>query len=166
MPKKDDPVKFCKHCGNLLVRKRINGRLEDRATFIRRNYCDRACMAAAMVKDTPTVAGLRWRAARHRGDLCEICGTGERLQVHHLNGDIADNDSPNLMTLCASCHAKWHWENGKTLPKRQPVCIICGAPARKLGMCQKHYQRYKKYGNPYLTKTRVGQSWRLAWDRG
>ena len=46
---------------------------------------------------------------------CQICGVkcgtkrnGERIQCHHIDCDRLNNDSSNLVTLCASCHIKIH----------------------------------------------------------
>lgn len=32
-------------------------------------------------------------------------------------------------------------------------CRVCGAPVSGLGYCEKHYQRFKKWGDPLLVKT-------------
>ena len=46
---------------------------------------------------------------------CEICGmSGCRLEIHHIDGDHANNELDNLITLCASCHKKAHYEMGRT----------------------------------------------------
>ena len=162
MPRKTDPEKTCAECGTSLTRKTINGRLEDRAVFLKRRYCDRLCMAQGQVKEQVTLAGLRARSGKLRGQVCETCGTTEKLNEHHIDLNPANNDPLNRMTLCASCHQHWHWQHGKTMPRRQSVCKICGEPARKLDMCQKHYQRFRKYGDPSLTKKRSGSQYVLA----
>ena len=52
-----------------------------------------------------------WRIVLERdGWRCQICGSAENLQVHHivprsrLGGDI----ETNLITLCVKCHATQH----------------------------------------------------------
>ena len=112
--------------------------------------------------DEVTLAGLRWRSKRYRGKRCHECGGKNMLGVHHIDGNPGNNEQKNLLTLCASCHTSWHWRNGKRMPRRQSVCTVCGHPARKLDMCQKHYQRYRKYGDPSLTKVRIGSSYVLC----
>jgi len=155
MERKPTPDKMCPTCGKKMERRRFNGRLEDLGAFNRRIYCDRACMAAGMMKDSPTSSALLKRATKHRGEKCEECGTTENLGIHHIDSNQANNNPSNLMTLCGSCHTSWHWANGKTMPAPKP-CEVCGEPSRKLGMCQKHYQRFVKYGDPCLTKKRLG----------
>ncbi len=161
-PRKNDPVKHCAHCGRQLERKTFNGRLEDHGVFLRRKYCGEECASKGQRKANPTPGALRKRSAVFRKNKCQMCETGENLQVHHIDGNPENNEASNLMTLCASCHTTWHWQNGKQQYKRQSACKICGKPARKLDMCQKHYQRFKKYGDPYLTKRRRGLQYELV----
>lgn len=49
----------------------------------------------------------------YKKDSCEICGkkdkkidvsSGKILHVHHIDGDIMNNNPENLQTLCPSCH--------------------------------------------------------------
>lgn len=162
MPKKVDPQKTCAYCGKALERKRINGRLEDRVIFLRRKYCNRLCMAQAFVKQEVTLAALHWRANKLKRSSCEMCPATENLDVHHKDGNPENNELENVMTLCDSCHAKWHWTHGKQPWKKKSACRVCGQPARKLGMCQKHYQRYRKYGDPLLAKKRRGSDYELV----
>lgn len=161
-PRIECPKKNCAFCGKELTRKNYNGTMEDRAVFMHRKYCDQLCMAKAMVQERVTLAGLRARAEKHRGKKCQLCGATDHLQIHHIDQNPANNFPQNLMTLCSSCHLKWHWTHGKKNPKRQTVCKICGEPARKLDMCQKHYQRFKKYGDPLLTKKKIGSKYELV----
>lgn len=109
MPRKPDPTKHCPQCGKEMARRRFpNGRLEDRAQFIKRVYCNRACMASAYVSATSQPNSKRRWTSRYRGDSCETCGSRENLHGHHIDGNL-DNDSPeNIQTLCASCHATHH----------------------------------------------------------
>lgn len=162
MPRKTDPEKTCAYCGEKLERKRIGGRLEDRTIFLKRKYCNRICMARAFIQEDVTKDALHKRARIFVGKTCEMCGATENLEVHHKDSDPANNALGNRMTLCDSCHTKWHWQHGKKPWKRQSVCRICGEPARKLDMCQKHYQRYRKYGDSLLTKKRRGSGYELV----
>lgn len=161
MTPKSGPEIPCKACGKTLSRKRINGRMEDFTVFLRRKYCDRACMARAMTKTDPSRSAISKRTLKFRKEQCDVCHTIHQLGVHHVDQNPMNNDPSNLMTLCAHCHTTWHWENGKSWPKERSACNICGTPARKSGYCQMHYQRFKKYGDPLLTKKRVGSRFEL-----
>lgn len=162
-------MKDCKNCGKPLIRKRFNGRLEDKGVFNRRKFCGRSCMRQGMMKEDPTVSALRKRSNKLAGPVCEgeNCQTVGRVQplsVHHMDGDIRNNVSSNLKTFCESCHQKWHWKNGKQPWKRRAACKVCPSLSRRLGLCSKHYQRFKKYGDPLLMKKRVGLVYVLQRD--
>ena len=159
--KKPDPEKNCSTCGAALMRKKYSGRMEDRAVFLRRKYCDLICSALGREVKTPSLAALRKKSARLRGKACQDCGTTEQIGIHHKDSNPANNASTNLMTLCAGCHTRWHWQNGKRPWKRRGPCATCGAPAKRQGYCQKHWQRYQKYGDPLLTKIKVGSHYVL-----
>ena len=152
-PRKQEPEKYCQLCGKRLERKIINGRLEDLAQFIRRKNCDVLCMAQGMKKEKVDRTMYHKRARKFIKSKCEICQTANDLQVHHKDEDITNNVPVNLMTLCSSCHLKLHWENGKTMPKKQKIfCSVCGKKAEAKGFCMNHYRHFMKYGDPLLTK--------------
>jgi hypothetical protein len=71
------------------------------------------------------------------------------VSIHHVDGNPANNEPPNLMTLCGSCHTRWHWQHGRRArPRAHLNCSACGASARpwehmKRGMCSLHYQRQR-----------------------
>ena len=165
MPRKQDPEKYCLYCGAKLSRKYYNGTLESNHAFNRRKYCNLQCTGLAHMHENPSLDAIRKRYAHLLGNVCERCGATENLDLHHKDGNPANNEPSNRMTLCDSCHTKWHWENGKKPYKRQSVCIVCGKPARKLDMCLKHYQRQKNYGSPYLTKRKHGSRFVLVDER-
>jgi len=50
-------------------------------------------------------------------NVCEACGSQEKLRVHHKNKNRQDNRIENLMIVCKSCHNKIH-EKWKNLYKR------------------------------------------------
>lgn len=164
---KIDPEKACAHCGVVIRRNRIRGRLEDRGVFLRRQYCNRACMAAAMQKDRcSSTSHSRSKAARQALPSCETCGSVVSLHVHHKNRDHFDNSPSNLMTLCASCHRKSHspnWEEGGG--KRLP-CKYCQNPSAKRGLCSTHLSRQQRYGHPLAKKRRTASGWVLMYECG
>ena len=56
---------------------------------------------------------------------CEECGLTEwrgrpfNMQLHHINGDGADNRLENLSLLCANCHAQTDTWGGRNTPRRR-----------------------------------------------
>ena len=155
MPRRPDPIKHCRQCGKMMKRKRFSsGTFEDIGAFRRRVYCDRACMAASQEGEIKNLTpnNSRRQSAKKAGAKCEECQSSQKLHVHHRDENPLNNDPSNLQTLCASCHRRWHMTHGGESSNRAGSCPICGMPSRKLGMCQKHYQRYRKYGDPRRTK--------------
>lgn len=148
--RKPTPLKFCEQCGKKLERKRLpNGDLEYLIHFNRRKFCDLKCMATAFdarpVKNDPG-----WATAHHHArklvpvGACEKCGSPDARDVHHRDGNYQNNDLSNLQRLCRSCHSKEH--------RQKSSCSICGKPVKGLGFCDKHYQRFKKHGDPLTVK--------------
>lgn len=151
--RREDEVKYCNHCNNLMKRKRYSsGVLESNLHFSRRKYCDRECMKKSYVMrvDTASTESNSRMNARLRmeyfigHDCCQKCGEEDSLDVHHIDENPYNNDLENLILLCRSCHMKVH--------RPKSLCSICDSPHKGLGYCDKHYQRFKKYGNPYMTK--------------
>lgn len=108
-------------------------------------------------KATPTKSAIGKRLIKEQKSCCAICGTDAGLQVHHLDGNRLNNFSENLLTVCASCHTKWHWEHGKSMKRKRQACVICGAESHAKNMCQKHWLRFKKYGDPLMKKVKIGK---------
>ena len=161
MPRKrlPDPIKHCRTCGARLFRKRFpDGRLEDRTVFVKKVFCDRTCMARGYegTVKVPNEKNSRRQSAKTQGVACEHCQATAGLHVHHIDENPMNNNPSNLATLCGSCHQRWHRLHGRETLMRAGPCRICGAPHKGLGYCQKHYQRFRKYGDPFLTKQRGG----------
>ena len=43
-----------------------------------------------------------------KGKKCEICGSEEKIHVHHKDADILNNSLSNLLIVCQKCHFKEH----------------------------------------------------------
>lgn len=106
--------RYCEYCGTELVRKRFNGRLEDFSVFNKRKYCNRECMKRGFLKIGK--GDQTWTSAHHTArkinelilqkDSCELCGSTQNLDIHHIDGNWQNNNLDNLMCLCRSCHTK------------------------------------------------------------
>ena len=161
MGRKALPVepKNCECCAKPLERQRYKGQLEDRKAYAGRRFCGLTCSGAAHRTPTPSETVIRRRYTHLRGTICETCQTDQQIQLHHIDSNPENNAPDNLMTLCASCHARWHWEHGKTSSVVKAThCVVCGKAERwriKRGMCQLHYQRWKKHGDPQADRPPV-----------
>ena len=149
MPMKQTPVRYCEHCETKLERKRLpNGDLESLIHFNRRKFCNRLCMAANF--DQRHSAEVGWSTAHYHArkmiphGCCNRCGKQDAKDVHHKDGNHLNNSLENLERICRSCHNLAH--------KRKGSCVICGLPQKGLSFCDKHYQRFKKWGSPNLVK--------------
>lgn len=147
--KKPTPDRYCHACGKRLERKRLpNGDLEYLIHFNRRRYCDKLCFAKGNTGQKKAV--LQWAAAHARARKicpngpCKKCGKPAATDVHHKDGDWNNNSPTNLERICRGCHNKEH--------RQRKVCTICGKPQKGLGYCDKHYQRFKKWGDPLAVK--------------
>lgn len=149
--RKTEPTKFCAACGAILRRRIKDGRLEDLAELVKRKFCDRRCMARGFrgrFKQNVHPHQGRYRARTLVTKVaCYRCGTTtRRLDVHHVDGNTLNNEPSNLMVLCRPCHLR---EEGRV---GRPPCKVCGRSSTGLGYCDKHYQRFKKYGDPLMWK--------------
>jgi len=147
--KKPTPLRHCEHCGAKLERKRLpRGDLEYLIHFNRRKYCGRVCMALAFDARHSAVVGPSTARYHARKIVplgpCNRCGKPKAKDVHHLDGNYLNNSPQNLERICRSCHVQAH--------RRKGSCAICGLPVKGLGFCEKHYQRFKKHGDPRIVK--------------
>lgn len=151
MRHKETPEKYCQYCGKKLERKRLpNGDLEYFIHFNKRKYCDQKCMAEAFrgrikTSNPSWYTAHRWARLIKEKSHCEICGTTKNLDVHHIDKNPNNNRKENLIVLCRSCHIRIH--------RPKAICAVdgCNKKVKGHGYCEKHYQRFKKYGDPLLT---------------
>ena len=66
---------------------------------------------------------------KHRKPYCEICGSSENLEVHHIDFNHGNNDVSNLITACESCHRRIHSQNLQTAYADE-IVEICDAGVR------------------------------------
>ena len=155
---KETPLKYCKHCKKKLERKRLpNGDLEYLIHFNKRKYCDKMCMRRDWIlnktkrnsneSNSRANAKLRIELLTNKRE-CEKCQSTKNLDVHHMDENPFNNSLKNLQVLCRSCHTKHH---------RKRTCTVCEKPHKALGYCEKHYQRFKKYGDPHYTKNKMSE---------
>lgn len=145
-------IRYCEYCNKPMERKRYsNGELMSWTHYNRQKYCDKECMKAAFANKPKT--GTSWMTVHYHArklipsGSCEICGSDRNIDVHHKDGNPQNNSIDNLQRLCRSCHMKAH--------RTQRKCLICGGKMKGLGYCNKHYIRYKKYGNPLWVSGKV-----------
>lgn len=43
---------------------------------------------------------------------CQLCSHADSIVIHHIDGNDRNNDTTNLITLCPSCHIRYHKTNG------------------------------------------------------
>jgi 5-methylcytosine-specific restriction endonuclease McrA len=62
--------------------------------------------------DADSYRKLHRQVLERDGWRCQFCGSMQNLQVHHLKfrSQSGVDDEQNLITLCAECHEKLHWE--------------------------------------------------------
>lgn len=125
MPRKPDPKKHCKACGARMFRKRLpSGDLEAMFHFMRRRFCDQACMGEGTRRKTVGKQAHMWRARKHRKPACERCGRKRGLHVHHKDRDWTNDDATNLETLCNRCHGRLHWEEDQRRENRRRRMLV------------------------------------------
>lgn len=82
--------------------------------------------------------------------LCVSCQSNEKLHIHHIDRNYKNNESENLIFLCASCHLKLHHREDK----KDCVCLRCSKefqsgrkPAQFCSStCRVQAWKTKKYG--------------------
>lgn len=150
---KPTPPRFCAFCSGKMERNQWGWRLEDMGVFLRRLYCNRACMANGMrtPEETQSRNYLTKKARRYLKSACVSCGTTRRLAIHHKDRDWRNNDPTNLETLCSACHISLHHAAGDISPKREkPPCAYCAKPSYRAGTCNTCRTRIRRHGDPFF----------------
>ena len=111
--------KKCAYCGNDIPRRTFpSGRSDSPSMYTERLYCNRVCQGHGQRSKTPSRSSRHRRAQQFLGSKCETCETTMDLLVHHKDRNNTNNAPENLMTLCRSCHTRWHWERGHLDPAK------------------------------------------------
>lgn len=55
--------------------------------------------------------------------FCEICGSDENLEVHHLDKNRNNNELSNLIKVCRNCHRKFHYSKSNKFLIGGTTCI-------------------------------------------
>ena len=81
--------------------------------------------AARLRLDPTSYRELHRRILQRDGWRCQVCGSMQNLQVHHLqfrsqSGSDLEN---NLIALCKQCHAQVHQGNGGS--RIELALLIC-----------------------------------------
>lgn len=62
-----------------------------------------------IIKDYSHVYNLKSiKTFNDKHNVCEICGSEEKLHTHHIDRNRRNNGHENLMRICQSCHYKIH----------------------------------------------------------
>jgi 5-methylcytosine-specific restriction endonuclease McrA len=77
----------------------------------------------------PTYDKLRQQVLRRDGWRCQSCGAMSNLEVHHqeFRSHSGADSEENLITLCATCHARAHRPETKLTKNaqvRKPAAIV------------------------------------------
>ena len=73
----------------------------------------------------------RKKAFREYPNICFNCGSLDRLEVHHIDGNHKNHDIKNLRILCILCHKQEHQRRYKENINK--ICLFC----------KKQHNRYK-----------------------
>jgi len=60
--------------------------------------------------DLASYRRLRQKVLERDGWRCQVCGSSQDLQVHHIQyrSQVGDDTQRNLITLCSGCHQSVH----------------------------------------------------------
>lgn len=66
-----------------------------------------------ILKGSVSINSIKKEIRKRDGNICLYCGydgniAKENLHVHHINFNQTNNDYNNLITLCKSCHGRFH----------------------------------------------------------
>lgn len=53
-------------------------------------------------------SSYRQKCIEEKGEKCQLCGSIEEVEVHHVDGDRSNNSLDNLIPVCNECHRDIH----------------------------------------------------------
>lgn len=112
--KQNRVIVICTFCSSEVTKTRSRLR-NSRSGFF---FCDRVCKekAQSLVGDCKAIQpnhygtgngkySYRERAIKNFGNVCELCKWDGPIEVHHIDGNRANNKLQNLCVLCPNCHS-------------------------------------------------------------
>jgi 5-methylcytosine-specific restriction endonuclease McrA len=68
------------------------------------------CKTPRLRLDSTSYRDLHRQVLERDGWRCQVCGSMQNLQVHHLKfrSQSGGDEEQNLITLCAECHEQEH----------------------------------------------------------
>ena len=95
---------FCLLCKPSAYRERYKGRYPVLRKYVRKSNQIPPCSPA-----------IKRQVLERDNYTCQICGSKDNLHIHHRDGKSyvkvhrdANNNPENLITLCATCHSRYH----------------------------------------------------------
>lgn len=132
-------------------------------TITLRTYTGRRVTTAGYVEvwcpDHP-LAMSHGYALEHRKVMHDLGHDPTGMEVHHIDGDRANNDPANLTVMAGGDHQSHHAEGGTSNQYGHHeavagrVCEIdgCELPVKSRSWCSAHYTRFIRYGDPLTVK--------------
>ena len=77
-------------------------RVKQQANALRNFHYDKSKKGISILKEDTT------NYQKHNTNVCEICGSTDDVEVHHIDKNHNNNNPENLISLCSSCHTRVH----------------------------------------------------------
>lgn len=77
-------------------------RVKRQGNALRNFHYDKSKKGISILKEDTT------NYQKHNTNVCEICGSTNDVEVHHIDKNHNNNNPENLISLCSSCHTRVH----------------------------------------------------------
>lgn len=77
-------------------------RVKRQSDALRNFHYDKSKKGISILKEDTT------NYQKHNTNVCEICGSTDDVEVHHIDKNHNNNNPENLISLCSSCHTRVH----------------------------------------------------------